>query len=135
MKTAGKLLILACCAAFFIYAALFQTPGLAAGQRTGQPIDFYRDIKPIFAARCTHCHGEKKAASQLRLDDKRAALKGGLSGAVIVPGRSRESRLLQRILGEGGEQRMPLGDEPLRSEQIKLIQRWIDEGAVWPDEV
>src|SRR5262245_48287345 len=135
MKTAGKLLILECCVALVIYAAIFQTPGpiLAAGQRTAQPIDFYRDIKPIFAARCTHCHGEKKAASQLRLDDKRAALKGGLSGAVIVPGRSRESRLLQRILGEGGEQRMPLGDEPLGSEQIKLIQRWIDEGAVWPD--
>src|SRR5262245_50626411 len=135
MKTAGKLLILACCVAFVVYAALFQTPGpsLAAGQSTGQPIDFNRDIKPIFAARCTHCHGEKKAASQLRLDDKRAAMKGGLSGAVIAPGRSRESRLLQRILGEGGEQRMPLGEEPLGPEQIKLIQRWIDEGAVWLD--
>jgi mono/diheme cytochrome c family protein len=135
MKTAGKLLILACCAAFVVYAALFQTPGpsLAAGQRTGKPIDFNRDIKPIFAARCIHCHGEKKAASQLRLDDKRAALKGGLSGVVIAPGQSRESRLLARILGEGGEQRMPLGEEPLGSEQIKLIQRWIDEGAVWPD--
>src|SRR5262245_49960461 len=135
MNTAGKLLILACCAAFVVYAELFQTPGpsLAAGQRTDQPIDFNRDIKPIFAARCTHCHGEKKAASQLRLDDKRAALKGGLSGAVIVPGRSRESRLLRRILGEGGEQRMPLGEEPLAPEQIRLIQRWIDEGGVWPD--
>jgi uncharacterized protein DUF1553/uncharacterized protein DUF1549/concanavalin A-like lectin/glucanase superfamily protein/cytochrome c len=136
MKTAGKLLILACCGAFVVYAALFQTPGpiLAAGQRIDPPIDFYRDIKPIFAARCIHCHGEKKAASQLRLDDKRAALMGGLSGTVIVPGQSRESRLFQRILGEGGEQRMPFGDEPLGSEQIKLIQRWIDEGAVWPDE-
>ncbi len=135
MKTAGKLLILSCCAAFVVYAALFQTPGptLAAGQRTGQPIDFNRDIKPIFAARCTHCHGEKMASSQLRLDDKRAALKGGLSGAVIVPGRSRESRLLARILGKGGEQRMPLGEEPLGAEQIELIQRWVDEGAVWPD--
>jgi hypothetical protein len=136
MKTASKLLILACCGAFVVYAALFQTPGpiLAAGQRIDLPIDFHLDIKPIFAARCTHCHGEKKAASQLRLDDKRAALKGGLSGAVIVPGQSRESRLFQRILGEGGEQRMPFGEEPLGSEQIKLIQRWIDEGAVWPDE-
>jgi hypothetical protein len=27
MKTAGKLLILACCAAFVVYDALFQTPG------------------------------------------------------------------------------------------------------------
>ncbi|MGH9843936.1 MAG: PSD1 and planctomycete cytochrome C domain-containing protein [Blastocatellia bacterium] len=97
------------------------------------PVDFKRDIEPIFAAACAQCHGAKKAAGQLRLDVKSAALKGGISGAVIVPGNSKQSRLLARILGEGGEQQMPLGGEPLKPEQIEIIKRWIDEGANWPE--
>jgi len=95
--------------------------------------DFKRDVEPIFAARCNQCHGAKKAAGQLRLDVKAAAMKGGISGPVIVPGKSKESRLLARILGEGGEARMPMGGDPLKNEQIELIRKWIDQGAAWPD--
>ncbi|MEP7339499.1 MAG: PSD1 and planctomycete cytochrome C domain-containing protein [Acidobacteriota bacterium] len=97
-------------------------------------IDFNRDIEPIFAANCYQCHGAKKASSQLRLDAKVAAMKGGLSGAVIVPGNSKDSRLMHRILGLNDEARMPMGGQPLKTEQIELIRRWIDEGAAWPDQ-
>ena len=95
-------------------------------------VDFKRDIEPIFAASCYQCHSAKKAAGQLRLDLKSAAIKGGISGAVIVPGNSKASILLKRILGEGGEARMPVGGEALKAEQIELIRKWIDEGASWP---
>ncbi|MCI0338010.1 MAG: PSD1 and planctomycete cytochrome C domain-containing protein [Acidobacteria bacterium] len=97
-------------------------------------VDFRRDIEPIFRANCYQCHGAKMASAQLRLDVKATAMKGGISGAVIVPKNSRESRLLKRILGEGGEVQMPLGGEPLKSEQIELIRKWIDEGAEWPED-
>ena len=96
------------------------------------PIDFKRDIEPIFAASCFQCHGPKKAAGQLRLDVKTAAMKGGISGAIILPGNSKASILLKRILGEGGEARMPMGGDALKAEQIELIRKWIDQGAVWP---
>jgi mono/diheme cytochrome c family protein len=110
-------------------------PARAAAQSPqAAKVDFARDIQPLFAAACNHCHGAKKAASQLRLDVKALALKGGLSGAVIVPGNSRDSRLMQRLRGEGGEQRMPLGGEALTPEQIDLVRRWIDEGAAWPED-
>ncbi len=127
----SKLILLTVGAALAVYAALSPLP--APVRAAGQQIDFARDIAPIFAAACNHCHGPKKAAGRLRLDVKRLALKGGIGGAVIVPGRSRASRLLARILGEGSEQRMPLGGDPLKPEQIDLIRRWIDEGAVWPE--
>ncbi|MBP6819937.1 MAG: PSD1 domain-containing protein [Acidobacteria bacterium] len=97
-------------------------------------MDFARDIQPIFAASCYKCHGGAKASGQLKLDVKALAMKGGLSGAVIKPGSSKDSRLIHRILGEGGEQRMPLGGTALTSEQVALIKRWIDEGAAWSDE-
>ena len=68
-------------------AAFTQTP----------KVDFKRDIEPIFAAACVQCHGAKKAAGQLRLDGKQSAMKGGITGAVIVPGNSQASRLLARV--------------------------------------
>jgi mono/diheme cytochrome c family protein len=103
----------------------------SAQQRT---VDFRRDIEPIFRENCYKCHGADKASGQLRLHLKSAGMKGGITGAVIVPGKSKESRLLHRILGEDGEARMPMGGEPLQPAQIQLISKWIDEGADWPDD-
>ncbi|HKP13900.1 MAG TPA: PSD1 and planctomycete cytochrome C domain-containing protein [Blastocatellia bacterium] len=98
-----------------------------------QAVDFARDIRPLFEQHCADCHGEKRAMGQLRLDSKTAALKGGVSGAVIVPGNGRESRLIKRITGDGDGPRMPRGRAPLTPPQIALITRWIDEGAAWPE--
>lgn len=95
-------------------------------------IDFARHVQPIFAASCYECHAGDKPRAQLRLDAKEAALKGGVSGPVIVPGKSGESRLIHRVEGGGDEPRMPLKKAPLTPEQVSLIRRWIDEGAVWP---
>ncbi len=92
-----------------------------------QTVDFVRDIQPIFKANCEKCHGATKVSGYLRLDTKQVALK------VIQPGNSSDSRIVHRLLGEGGEARMPMGGEALKPEQIALIKRWIDEGAVWPD--
>lgn len=101
--------------------------------QTPAKVDFARDIAPIFAASCESCHGARKAAGQLRLDVKELAMKGGMSGAIILPGNSKDSRLVHRILGLNGEKQMPLGGDPLTPAQVDLIRRWIDEGAHWPE--
>lgn len=97
-------------------------------------VDFRRDVEPILRANCYQCHGPQKAAGQLRLDVKALALKGGISGPVIVPGKAQESRLLKRVLGEGDEARMPMGGAPLKAEQIAVLRNWINVGAVWPED-
>ncbi len=99
-----------------------------------QQIDFNRDIKPIFDANCVSCHGAKKAAGQLRLDNKAAAMRGGFSGAVILPNDSKGSILLSRIIGGDGQAQMPMGGDPLTAGQIDLIKKWIESGAVWPED-
>jgi uncharacterized protein DUF1549/uncharacterized protein DUF1553/cytochrome c len=108
--------------------------GSAARAGLQRRIDFKRQIEPIFARNCYQCHGANKAMGQLRLDGKESALKGGLSGAAIIPGDSKQSLLLKRILGEGNEARMPMGGAPLTPTQIALIRRWIDEGAGWTED-
>lgn len=98
-----------------------------------QKVDFVRDIQPIFREACGACHFGEKPKGELKLDNKQLAMKGGISGPVIAPGKSGESRLVHRLMGAGGEKRMPLGGEALNPEQIELIKRWIDQGADWPD--
>jgi hypothetical protein len=106
---------------------------LISGSAADQAVDFARDIRPIFEAACYRCHGAKIARGQLRLDDKKSALKGGISGAAISPGDAGKSLLLRRLLGDGGEARMPMGVAPLKPAQIEMIRKWIDQGAAWPD--
>jgi hypothetical protein len=108
-----------------------QTP-VAAKQ-----IEFNRDIRPIFAARCYDCHGPEAQDSGLRLDRKSRALLGGDAGVVIVPGKSDESLLLRYISGADPDIIMPPEGEgdPLTKEQIELFRAWIDQGAVWPADV
>jgi mono/diheme cytochrome c family protein len=102
-------------------------PLSAQGSTQAQSVDFVRDIQPIFQAHCAKCHGTGRAMAGLRLDSRAEAMR------TITPGRSRESLLLKRILGEGGQERMPRGGPPLSAAQIDLVRRWIDEGANWPD--
>jgi uncharacterized protein DUF1553/uncharacterized protein DUF1549/cytochrome c len=94
-------------------------------------VDYARSVEPILRSSCYDCHSGPQPKSQLRLDVKSAAMRGGMGGAVIVPGSSEKSRLIQRVEGRGGEPRMPFNGKPLEPEQIATLKRWIDEGAGW----
>ena len=101
----------------------------------GEPVDFAKEVFPIFSENCHRCHGFKKQEGRLRLDAKAIVAKGGNSGPPIAPGDSDASLLIRRLLGHGGEAQMPDGDDPLADSAIETIRRWIDQGAQWPDGV
>jgi hypothetical protein len=63
------------------------------------------------------------------LRTREGALKGGDSGAAIVPGKADQSRLYRRIAGLE-QPSMPL-DGTLTAQQVALIKAWIDQGAHW----
>lgn len=97
-------------------------------------VDFARDIQPIFEANCVKCHGPEKQKADYRLDVKSIALTGGENHAPnIVPGKSAESPLVKFVAGLHADVKMPPKGERLSAEQIGLLRKWIDEGAVWPD--
>jgi Protein of unknown function (DUF1553)/Protein of unknown function (DUF1549)/Planctomycete cytochrome C len=93
-------------------------------------IDFERDVSPILA-RCQPCHNAKQAISGLRLDSRVAALTGGASGPVLLPGHSAESRLIQLVAGTG-KVVMPPSGERLTAENVAVLRAWIDQGLHWP---
>lgn len=91
--------------------------------------EFNRDIAPIFRASCEKCHGANNTQAKLRLDSSAAILQGGVSGKAIIPGNSRDSLLMKRLLGLTDAPRMPFGADPLPDSQIDMIRAWIDQGA------
>ena len=126
-----RLKALSCAAACALFVLDGRGPQAAAGERPAP--DFERDIRPILEANCVSCHGPKQQESLLRLDTRGQALKGGMSGAVIVPGKSRDSPLVQHLRGELTP-RMPNEKPPLAGAEIARIAAWIDAGAVGPDD-
>ncbi len=100
-----------------------------------RPVDFARDVQPLFARHCYSCHGPEKQKGQLRLDRKADALKGGDSHAPdIIPGQSAESPLIRFVAGLDKDMVMPPKGERLSAEQISLLRAWIDQGAKWPED-
>ena len=94
--------------------------------------DFVSQVKPIFEKNCYSCHSGTAPKSQLRLDAPAGILRGGLGGQLVVPGKAADSRLVDRIEGLGGEQRMPLRGKSLSASEIATIRNWIDAGAKMP---
>ncbi len=97
-------------------------------------VRYSRDIRPILANRCFKCHGSdlKKGGLDLRSFD--IATKPLKSGSVaIVPGKSAESELVQRVTAEELSQRMPPKGEPLGPGEIAKLRAWIDQGAKYEE--
>ena len=95
-------------------------------------VDFAQDVQPILSSRCYICHGPSKETNGLRLDQKDAALKGGYSGRVIVPGSSAQSKLVQRVASSREDFRMPPVGPRLTAKEKATLRSWIDQGAKWP---
>ena len=99
----------------------------------GRKVDYAKDVRPILAAACYSCHGEKKQQSGFRLDRKADALKGGEIGKAIVPGKSAESPLIRYVAGLDKDLKMPPKGDRLTAEQVGVLRAWIDQGADWPE--
>ena len=89
-----------------------------------QPLE--KQAFAIFEQHCLDCHGEFGSYSDV-LTIKHKDL---IEDRSVVPGQPDVSELYLRLFGDtdNGSQ-MPLGQEPLDSEDIAIIRRWIEAGA------
>ena len=74
--------------------------GRAAGDK---PIDFAHDIAPLIKAHCAKCHTDGNYKGSFSLDTREAMLKS----KAVVPGKSGESELIERLTSDDPEFRMP----------------------------
>jgi WD40 repeat protein len=97
-----------------------------------QDVDFNADVAPILQKYCNACHDEREANGELVLTTFENLSKGGESGAVLVPGKSGESRLIALIEGRDEPRMPPEGNRGPSKEEITVIRNWIDAGAKTP---
>ena len=96
------------------------------------PITFSDQIVPIFQAKCSACHGEKKQEGEFRVDVIDDLVEGGESGRPAVsPGDMSASYLIELLtLPRSHEDVMPPRDAPpLTREEMRVILHWMYEGA------
>jgi len=109
-------------------ALLFAFAAFARGEDT---VSFRRDIAPLLQRRCATCHSEENPKGGYRLDTVKLLRDPGDSGdAPLVPGKPRESHLLQLLVTDDKDDRMPQKADALPPEEIALIEKWIAAGAV-----
>jgi mono/diheme cytochrome c family protein len=100
-----------------------------------QIVYFEKSVKPILASHCYACHAaDTKPAGRLRLDTTLGIETGGNSGSPVLPGDPEKSLLLIRVLQTDKKHRMPKDSDPLTTDEIATITKWIKSGAALPDE-
>ncbi len=102
-------------------------------------VDFNRDIRPILSNACFKCHGPdgntreggSKKTGGLRLDTAAGAAMDLDGYQAIVPGDSKASVLIDRVLADDVDDVMPppKSGHRLTAEQVRLLSQWIDDGA------
>lgn len=96
------------------------------------PIDYNTDVKPILNKHCISCHGGVKKSGGLSFISREEALAPTESGRpAIIPGKPDQSEMIKRLFSEDPEERMPYEKDPLNESEIKILSRWINQGAKW----
>lgn len=116
-----------------ILAILAAAACTARAAEPGAPVDFVKQILPIFEHKCFACHSSetKKPKGDLKLDDA-VSIKAASGLELIVPGQPDKSALVHSItLPPGDDDIMPPAKEssPLTKAQVQLVRDWIAQGA------
>ncbi len=106
-----------------------------AGCARNQDPTFARDVKPLIDEHCSSCHAQGQAGyevSGFASDSYANLMRGTKFGPVVIPGDSFNSTLVVLIEGRADSSiNMPHGTRrELRSDEIDIIRRWIDSGAM-----
>ncbi len=109
---------------------------LIAMELPAAPVEFNRDIRPLFAKHCTACHGGVKQASNLSLVYHSKVLEPAKSGKIpVVPGNLEKSEIIARITTTDDDEVMPppKHGKRLPEHDLQLFKDWIKQGAPWDE--
>lgn len=127
------------CGAVFLLATCDATnEGGVSASRMPEVVDYNFHIRPILSDKCFACHGPDNNTREagLRLDTEAGAY-GALADNpemfAIVPGKPEASEVYHRLVTDDATYRMPpvSSNLSLTDREIKLITRWIEQGAVY----
>src|SRR4051794_34362562 len=89
-----------------------------------------KEVKPLLAQHCLHCHGADKLPGGLNLASRDSILQGGDGGPAVDLKTPAASRLLQ-ALHHDGQLKMPPKTR-LSDKEIAVFSRWVAAGLPFP---
>ncbi len=108
----------------------------ADGKELAKTDFFEKHIRPVLVESCYECHSARseKLRGGLMLDTKDGLLKGGDSGAALVPGNPDKSLILQTMRHEtkDSDLHMPPKKDKLSDAILSDFENWIRMGAPDP---
>ena len=88
----------------------------------------------MFNKKCITCHGGVKKQGGFSVLFREEALAKTKSGKrAIIPGDPENSEMIRRLTLDDPEERMPYQHPALSKDEIKMLTRWIKQGAQWTD--
>src|SRR5437762_2279536 len=92
-----------------------------------RPVDFTKDIQPLFEASCVKCHAKGKDKGGLSIEKRELFLKGGDTGPAAIPGDGGKSLVVEMVGGMHPDNVMPKKGTRWTPEQVGLLRAWIDQ--------
>jgi hypothetical protein len=111
---------------FLVAGALFFSHLTSRGQDQSAGLKHFNQAVLPILQRCVVCHSGPKPKGGLSLTTRALALKGGESGAALVPGKLDDSLLYDMV----SSKEMP-PSQPLAPGEIASLRKWIEDGAPW----
>ncbi len=115
-------------------SAILLATCITANALPNVPVDFEKQILPIFAEKCFKCHSSltKKPKGDLKMDDVKSLMASIGEKEAIIPGNPEDSDLFWALtLPAGDDDLMPPEKEntPTTQRERDLIEKWIEQGA------
>jgi len=111
----------------FVLLLSFLTLLFTSVARSAEPVDFAHEVLPLIKTACAECHTNGNYKGSFSIDTRESLLEA----EVVEVGKSGESDLIERLMSDDPEYRMPAEGDPLTAEQVAVFRRWIDEGLSW----
>lgn len=120
-------------AVYFFVAALIAVSAVADEKPAApkdEKITFDQHIAPIFREKCGSCHNANDKKGDLVLDNYGLAMQGGASGEVVKTDGDASQSQLYLVVTHQAEPKMPPQQPKLPDDQLTLIRKWIEGGAL-----
>ncbi len=101
-------------------------------------VDYNLHVQPILSDRCYKCHGpdDNTREADMRLDTYEGYVAGSRLDStrlIVAPGAPAASELIRRVSSSDPQVQMPPPESnlSLTETEIKVLERWIAQGATW----
>jgi mono/diheme cytochrome c family protein len=95
-------------------------------KKESKPVDFDKEIAPVLATKCNHCHGATKKGGGLDTRTVASLMKGGASGPAFAPGNESKSLIIDLIRYK---EMPPKKDKTPKftAEELAKFKTWVNE--------